>query len=154
MLGEADVVVGRDPGRNGAQNLQATYKKLGIKAIFEGGEKHNAIGVSFNAYCNYHEALGKNYVRVVILQTRRLCRSLSRRVTIGTRPHQEGASRPGCVGWLTLYNVKKGPDPPIIPNPAYSSIDTTAQRENTLSRMELATIGCARIDNAYASVIT
>jgi len=43
----------------GAQNLEATYKKLGIKAIFEGGEKHNAIGASFNAYCNYQEALAR-----------------------------------------------------------------------------------------------
>jgi len=44
MLGEADVVVDATPEGMGAQNLQATYKKLGIKAIFEGGRSITQLG--------------------------------------------------------------------------------------------------------------
>jgi len=48
MLHEADVVVDATPEGMGAKNLENLYKKAGIKAIFEGGEKHAAIGASFN----------------------------------------------------------------------------------------------------------
>ena len=76
MLREADVVVDATPEGMGAKNLENLYKKVGIKAIFEGGEKHAAIGASFNAYCNYDGAFGKDYVRVVSCNTTGLCRTL------------------------------------------------------------------------------
>jgi len=76
MLKEADVVVDATPEGMGAQNLENLYKKVGIRAIFEGGEKHIAIGSSFNAYCNYEQNFGKQYVRVVSCNTTGLCRTL------------------------------------------------------------------------------
>jgi len=76
MLKEADVIVDATPDGMGAQNLKRLYKPACIKAIFDGGEKHEAIGASFNAYCNYEQNLGKEYVRVVSCNTTRLCRTL------------------------------------------------------------------------------
>ncbi|MGZ4904257.1 MAG: type II glyceraldehyde-3-phosphate dehydrogenase, partial [Halobacteriota archaeon] len=76
MLKEADVVVDATPEGMGAKNLENLYKKAGVKAIFEGGEKHAAIGASFNAYCNYESNIGKDYVRVVSCNTTGLCRTL------------------------------------------------------------------------------
>jgi len=114
MLSEADVVVDATPEGTGARNLENLYKKAGIKAIFEGGEKHAAIGTSFNAYCNYESAIGKNYVRVVSCNTTGLCRTLYAvdklagikkvRVVLVRR-----AADP--------VQVKKGPINAIIPNP-------------------------------------
>jgi len=114
MLAEADVVVDATPEGMGAQNLEAIYKKLGIKAIFEGGEKHNAIGASFNAYCNYQEALGKSYVRVVSCNTTGLCRSLSAIDNVaGIKKARVVLVRRGA----DPIQVKKGPINAIIPNP-------------------------------------
>ena len=47
-----------------------------VKAIFQGGEKHEMTKVSFVAQCNYDEALNKDYVRVVSCNTTGLCRTL------------------------------------------------------------------------------
>ncbi len=60
MIKEADVVVDGTPEGMGAKNLESIYKPAGVKAIFEGGEKHDAIGASFNAYCNYEANIGKD----------------------------------------------------------------------------------------------
>ncbi|HYB59489.1 MAG TPA: type II glyceraldehyde-3-phosphate dehydrogenase [Candidatus Acidoferrales bacterium] len=114
MLHEADVVVDATPEGMGAQNLQSIYKPLGIKAIFEGGEKHDAIGASFNAYCNYKDALGKDYVRVVSCNTTGLCRSLSAIDNLaGIKKVRAVLVRRGA----DPVQVKKGPINAIIPNP-------------------------------------
>jgi len=57
----------------GAAN-KCRYEKAGIKAIFQGGEKHELAGVSFTAQVNYCEALNKQFVRVVSCNTTGLCR--------------------------------------------------------------------------------
>jgi glyceraldehyde-3-phosphate dehydrogenase (NAD(P)+) (phosphorylating) len=114
MLGEADVVVDATPEGMGAQNLEAIYKKLGIKAIFEGGEKHDAIGASFNAYCNYQDTIGKDYVRVVSCNTTGLCRSLSAIDNVaGIKKARVVLVRRGG----DPVQIKKGPINAIIPNP-------------------------------------
>ncbi len=114
MLKEADVVVDATPEGMGAKNLENLYKPAGVKAIFEGGEKHAAIGASFNAYCNYESNIGKDYVRVVSCNTTGLCRTLYAidkvagikkvRAVLVRR-----AADPG--------QVKKGPINAIVPNP-------------------------------------
>jgi glyceraldehyde-3-phosphate dehydrogenase (NAD(P)) len=75
MLKACDIVIDGTPGKVGV-----TYKKLyeehGIKAIFQGGEKHDTAGVSFNAMANYKEAWGKQFVRVVSCNTTGLVRTL------------------------------------------------------------------------------
>ena len=76
LLDEVDVIVEATPRKIGKDNLVKHYKPKKIKAIFQGGEKHELTGVSFVAQCNYKEALNKNYVRVVSCNTTGLCRTL------------------------------------------------------------------------------
>ncbi|MBI2143263.1 type II glyceraldehyde-3-phosphate dehydrogenase, partial [Candidatus Woesearchaeota archaeon] len=48
-----------------------------LKAIFQGGEKHELTGLSFNSDCNYEQASGRRLVRVVSCNTTALCRVIS-----------------------------------------------------------------------------
>ena len=45
-----------------------------MKAIWQGGESHPIAGFSFNAVCNYEQAVGRDLVRVVSCNTTALCR--------------------------------------------------------------------------------
>ena len=73
MLNAADIVVDATPGGIGAKN-RPIYEKLGIKAIWQGGEDHEVAGFSFNSDCNYREAIGRPFTRVVSCNTTGLCR--------------------------------------------------------------------------------
>ena len=72
--GMIDIVVDATPKGIGAKNKGSLYKKYGVKAVFEGGEKAEIADVSFVAQRNYEEALGKEYVRVVSCNTTAICR--------------------------------------------------------------------------------
>lgn len=76
LLGEVDVVVDATPKKIGAAN-KAAYERAGVKAIFQGGEKHELTGASFVAQANYGEALGRDLVRVVSCNTTGITRVLS-----------------------------------------------------------------------------
>src|SRR3989338_7937916 len=76
LLDESDVIVDATPKKIGKENLDKYYKPKKIKAIFQGGEKHEIAGISFVAQCNYNEALNKSYVRIVSCNTTGLCRTL------------------------------------------------------------------------------
>jgi len=73
MIKKADIVVDAAPGGIGEENKKI-YDKMGKPAIFQGGEKHELAGTSFNAAANYDEAIGKDFVRVVSCNTSALCR--------------------------------------------------------------------------------
>jgi len=75
MCREAEIVVDATPGGIGAQ-YKELYEKSGCKAIWQGGEKHELAGFSFNALSNYDGAFGRRYVRVVSCNTTALCRLL------------------------------------------------------------------------------
>ncbi len=75
LLDIADIVVDCTPGKYGVNNFEM-YKKHGIKAIYQGGEKHSLTGFSFNALANYEEAVGRDYARVVSCNTTGLIRTL------------------------------------------------------------------------------
>lgn len=75
LLKEVDVVVDCTPAGIGARNKEL-YEKAGVKAVFQGGEKHAVAGVSFVAQCNYEESYGKKSTRVVSCNTTALCRVL------------------------------------------------------------------------------
>jgi len=77
LLDEVDVIVDATPKKIGLENKEKYYLPKKIKAIFEGGEKHETVDASFVAQCNYDEALNKNYVRVVSCNTTGLCRTLN-----------------------------------------------------------------------------
>jgi glyceraldehyde-3-phosphate dehydrogenase (NAD(P)) len=71
----SDVIVDCTPGKIGVNNM-AMYQKYNTKAIWQGGEKHAPIGVSFNALTNYSSAINQDYVRVVSCNTTGLARTL------------------------------------------------------------------------------
>lgn len=73
LLQEADLVVDGTPKKCGYKPI---YEKTKKKAIFQGGEKHELTGLSFNALANYEKAIGADYVRVVSCNTTGLCRTL------------------------------------------------------------------------------
>lgn len=75
LLDKSDIIIDCTPGKKGADHLE-TYRKKGVKAIFQGGEKHERIGRSFNALSNYDESYGADYVRVVSCNTTGLTRTL------------------------------------------------------------------------------
>ena len=77
MLQECDAVVDCSPKHTGKENLAiySAYPKL--KVIFQGGEKHELTGFSFNSDCNYEQAYGRKLVRVVSCNTTALCRVIS-----------------------------------------------------------------------------
>ena len=75
LLKVADIVVDGSPGKMGKENLRK-YKRAGVKAIFQGGEKHELVDASFNSLANYSECLGKDVLRVVSCNTTGLCRTL------------------------------------------------------------------------------
>ncbi len=75
LFSSVDLIVDCTPGGVGEKNKEE-YVKRGIKAIFQGGEEHSVSGFSFNAYVNYDDARGKDFVRVVSCNTTALLRTL------------------------------------------------------------------------------
>jgi glyceraldehyde-3-phosphate dehydrogenase (NAD(P)) len=75
LIKNVDVVVDCTPAGIGAKN-KALYEKNGVKAIFQGGEKDSLVQASFVAQCNYKEAIGKDFVRVVSCNTTGICRTI------------------------------------------------------------------------------
>ncbi|MEW5936624.1 MAG: type II glyceraldehyde-3-phosphate dehydrogenase [Candidatus Thermoplasmatota archaeon] len=81
LFTSADIVVDCTPGKKKeggttGEDYINVYKKLGVKAIFQGGEKHRLTGLSFNSTANYADSVGKDYSRVVSCNTTGLCRTL------------------------------------------------------------------------------
>ena len=76
LISKVDVMVDCTAKGVAARNKSA-YQKAGIKAIFQGGEKHELAGVSFTAQVNYAEALNQQFVRVVSCNTTGLCRVMN-----------------------------------------------------------------------------
>lgn len=75
LLAQVDVVVDCTPKHVAASNLDI-YTKTGVKAIFQGGEKHSLTGHSFVAQANYASALGRDSTRVVSCNTTSTVRTL------------------------------------------------------------------------------
>ena len=76
LLKKVDVIIDCTPKGVGAE-LKATYEKAGVKAIFQGAEKHDVAGFSFVAQVNYAEALNRQFARVVSCNTTALCRVMN-----------------------------------------------------------------------------
>lgn len=77
LLAQSNVVVDCSPKGKGKENLSIYSSFPGLKAIFQGGERHDLAGVSFNSDCSYEQAKGKKAVRVVSCNTTALCRVIS-----------------------------------------------------------------------------
>ncbi|HMB46186.1 MAG TPA: type II glyceraldehyde-3-phosphate dehydrogenase, partial [Candidatus Methanoperedens sp.] len=75
LLEKADIVIDATPGDTG-EEYKKLYKKHGVKAIWQGGEKHELTGFSFNSEANYSGGLGRDLARVVSCNTTGLVRIL------------------------------------------------------------------------------
>ncbi|MBX8637973.1 MAG: type II glyceraldehyde-3-phosphate dehydrogenase [Thermoplasmata archaeon] len=75
LLTKVDIVVDCTPEGIGRENKKL-YEEAGVKAIFQGGEKHEVAGLSFNAFATYDAAYGRKYSRVVSCNTTGLIRTL------------------------------------------------------------------------------
>lgn len=114
LFDKLDIVVDCTPEGIGAKNKEEIYQKMGLKAIFEGGEKHDAIGLSFNSFSNYNDVYGKDYARVVSCNTTGLCRTLKPIDDLcGIKKVRAVMVRRGA----DPRQVKKGPINAIVPNP-------------------------------------
>lgn len=113
MIRKADVVVDATPGGVGEGN-KALYEKYQKKAIWEGGEEHEVAGFSFNASCNYEQAIGRQYARVVSCNTTGLCRiiKLIDSVFGVKKVRATMVRRGGDPG-----DIKRGPIDAIVLNP-------------------------------------
>jgi len=73
LLPEADLIIDCTPKKAGYKEV---YEKTGTKAIWQGGEKHELTGLSFNSMANYEQCYGAQFVRVVSCNTTGLLRTL------------------------------------------------------------------------------
>jgi glyceraldehyde-3-phosphate dehydrogenase (NAD(P)) len=75
LMDDSELILDATPEGEG-EKYKAIYQKNKKKAIFQGGEDHELTNLSFNAYANFKEAWGKDYVRVVSCNTTGLIRTL------------------------------------------------------------------------------
>lgn len=135
MLKKADIVVDATPGDVGVTN-KPLYEKLGIKAIWQGGEDHEVAGFSFNAHSNYKDAIGRQFVRVVSCNTTGLCR------IIKAMDDNFGVDKVTAVmvrRGADPHVIKKGPidsvvlDPPTIPSHHGPDVNTVLPHINIVT---------------------
>ena len=75
VLDQVDVVLDATPAGIGAKNKEL-YKKHGVKAIFQGGEKSEVADVFFHGYANYEKGLGQNFLKLTSCNTTGLIRAV------------------------------------------------------------------------------
>jgi glyceraldehyde-3-phosphate dehydrogenase (NAD(P)) len=113
LYNKIDVMVDCTPGGIGAKN-KLTYAEKGVKGIFQGGEKHEQIGKSFNSFANYKDNWGEDFVRVVSCNTTGLCRTLKPIDDLcGVKKVRAVMVRRGA----DPGQIKSGPINAIVPNP-------------------------------------
>jgi glyceraldehyde-3-phosphate dehydrogenase (NAD(P)) len=138
LLKEVDIIVDCTPKGVGAKN-KAIYEKHGKKAIFQGGEKHEIAGVSFVAQCNYEQAIGKNFVRVVSCNTTGLCRTLNTiKREFGIKRARAVLVRRGCDPW---ESSRQGPLNTVVPEvkiPSHQGPDA----KTVIPDLNIITLAC------------
>ncbi len=104
LIKKVDVMIDCTPAGLGAKN-KAQYDKLGVKSVFQGGEKHDLTGSSFVAQCNYEENLNKNATRVVSCNTTGICRTIGALQNgLGVRKARVVVFRRGTDPWESHKN--------------------------------------------------
>lgn len=89
LLSKVDLVVDCTPKRIAAKNVEQ-YKKMGLKFILQGGEKHETTGHSFSAENNYGTAINITSTRVVSCNTTSILRTLTALKKAGLLAHARG----------------------------------------------------------------
>ena len=72
---KVDIMLDSSPGGVGAKNKEL-YQKVGVKAIFQGGEKNSVADVFFHGYANYEKGLGQDYLKLTSCNTTGLIRAV------------------------------------------------------------------------------
>lgn len=75
LLDKVDIVLDATPAGIGMKNKEL-YKKRGIKAIFQGGEKNDVADVFFHGYANYEKGIGKDYLKLTSCNTTGFIRAI------------------------------------------------------------------------------
>ena len=75
LIKNVDIMLDSAPGGVGAKN-KVLYEKLGVKAIFQGGEKNSVADVFFHGYANYEKGLGADYLKLTSCNTTGLIRTV------------------------------------------------------------------------------
>ncbi len=113
MLAKADIIIDATPGDVGAKN-KPLYERNGVKAIYQGGEEHEVAGFSFNSDCNYKDAIGRQFTRVVSCNTTGLCRIIhAMDLAYGVEKVRAVMVRRGS----DPGEIKKGPIDAVVLNP-------------------------------------
>jgi glyceraldehyde-3-phosphate dehydrogenase (NAD(P)) len=138
LLSKVDVIIDCTPAGVGAKN-KTFYELSGKKAIFQGGEKHEVAGTSFVAQCNYSEALGKRYVRIVSCNTTGICRTLGAiKNEFGIKKARVVIVRRGCDPW---ESSRQGPLNTIVPEvkvPSHQGPDA----KTVIHDLNIVTMAC------------
>ena len=71
-----DIMLDSSPAGVGAANKEKYYKKYGVKAIFQGGEKNEVADVFFHGYACYEKGVGANYMKLTSCNTTGLIRTV------------------------------------------------------------------------------
>ena len=75
LCSKVDIMLDSSPGGVGAKNKEL-YRKMGVKAIFQGGEKNTVADVFFHGYANYEKGVGADYLKLTSCNTTGLIRSV------------------------------------------------------------------------------
>lgn len=74
-LDQADIVLDATSAGVGAKNKEI-YKKKGLKAVFQGGEKNDVADVFFHGYANYEKGVGADFLKLTSCNTTGLIRAV------------------------------------------------------------------------------
>ena len=136
MLKAADIVVDATPGGVGEKN-KPLYEKLGKKAIWQGGEDHEVAGFSFNSDCNYADAIGKQFARVVSCNTTGLCRIIhAMEKAYGVEKVRAVMVRRGG----DPADIKRGPIDAIVLNPVHIPSHHGPDVQSVLPHINIVTL--------------
>lgn len=75
LAGSVDIMLDASPAGVGIRNKEL-YTRLGVKAIFQGGESNTVADVFFHGYANYEAGLDKSYLKLTSCNTTGLIRAV------------------------------------------------------------------------------
>lgn len=136
MLQAADIVIDATPGGVGEKN-KPLYEKFGVRAIWQGGEEHEIAGFSFNSDCNYAEAIGRKFARVVSCNTTGLCRIINAMdKAFGVEKVRAVMVRRGG----DPADIKRGPIDAIVLNPVHIPSHHGPDVQSVLPHINIVTL--------------
>lgn len=75
LVSQVDIMLDATNAGVGRKNKEL-YKRLGVKAVFQGGEKSDVADVFFHGYANYEKGVGKDYLKLTSCNTTGLIRAV------------------------------------------------------------------------------